>query len=121
MLRAVFARRVLGRRTGVVLVSSWLRGVHHVVGDVVSPGMVSGLQQLEDSRLNKVKQWPWNHICVKGEGVKIYEKKAWTFKPVEWGTHTPGGKLALPCKHTMLVVLGGKIPGLEWGTHATRG
>nr|CAD7588941.1 unnamed protein product [Timema genevievae] len=42
-----------GRRTGVVLVSSWLRGVHHVVGDVVSPGMVSGLQQLEDSRLNK--------------------------------------------------------------------
>nr|CAD7462040.1 unnamed protein product [Timema tahoe] len=44
---------VTGRRTGVVLVSSWLRGVHHVVGDVVSPGMVSGLQQLEDSRLNK--------------------------------------------------------------------
>nr|CAD7432535.1 unnamed protein product [Timema monikensis] len=42
-----------GRRTGVVLVSSWLRGVHHVVGDVVSPGMVSGLQQIEDSRLNK--------------------------------------------------------------------
>nr|CAD7392139.1 unnamed protein product [Timema cristinae] len=44
---------VTGRRTGVVLVSSWLRGVHHVVGDVVSPGMVSGLQQIEDSRLNK--------------------------------------------------------------------
>nr|CAD7410901.1 unnamed protein product [Timema poppensis] len=39
----------------------------------------------------------------------------------EWGTHTTGGKLALPCKHTMYVTPGERITGLEWGTQPLRG